>query len=96
MPGFRPIIPSHWQMQKKKQNFQRSVCGSYFTSISYDVIHDVFVLFTFAYAKAELIWFDILVSDQCLALIHVLHINSVSDQTFGLRLKFDTLVSEIK
>ena len=49
-----------------------------------------------AYAKAELIWFDILVSDQCLALIHVLHINSVSDQTFGIRLKFDTLVSEIK
>ena len=33
------------------------------------------------------------VSDQSLALLHVWRINSVSDQTFGLRLKFETLVS---
>jgi len=40
-----------------------------------------------------MIWFDILVSDQSLALLHVLHINYVSDKTSGLRLKFRTLVS---
>ena len=41
-----------------------------------------------------MIWFDTLVLDQSLALLHVLHINYVSDhQTFGLRLKFETLVS---
>ena len=52
---------------------------------SYDVIRDIFVLFTF-----EAIWFDTLVSCQSLALLHVLHINYVSHQTFGHRLKFDT------
>jgi len=26
--------------------------------LSYDVIHDVFVLFTSAYAKAEVVWFN--------------------------------------
>jgi len=38
-------------------------------------------------------WFDTLVSDQSLAILHVLHINYVSDQTFGLGLNFETLVS---
>jgi len=33
------------------------------------------------------------VSDQSLALLDVWRINSVPDQTFGLRLKFETLVS---
>jgi len=73
---------------------QRSVCGSYYAALSSDVIHDIFVLFTFASMKAEVIWFDTLVSDhQSLALFHVLHINWVSVQTFGLRQKFETLVS---
>jgi len=40
-----------------------------------------------------MIWFDTLVSDQSLVLPHVLHINLVSDQTFGLRLKFEISVS---
>jgi len=39
------------------------------------VMRDDFVLFTFAETKAEVIWFDTLVSDQRLALLHVLHIN---------------------
>jgi len=43
--------------------------------ISYNVIHDVLVLFTFAQAKVEMISFDTLVSDQGLALLHVLHAN---------------------
>ena len=43
--------------------------------ISYNVIHDVLVLFTFAQAKVEMISFDTLVSDQGLALLHVLHVN---------------------
>jgi len=55
----------------KKFNFQRSVSGSYYTGLRYDVIHDVFVLFTTA--KVEVIWFDI--SEQSLALLHVLRIN---------------------
>ena len=41
-----------------------------------------------------MIWFDTLVSDQSLALLHVLPIDYVSDQTFGLRLKFETSVSD--
>jgi len=50
--------------------------------------------YLFTFAKVEVIWFDILVSDhQSLALLRVLHINQVSDQTFGLRLKLETLVS---
>ena len=77
-PRFRPIIPSHQQRQKK--NYQHSVCGGCYTTLSYDVIYDVFVLFTFA--KIEVIWFDTLVSDQSLAILRVLHINQVSGQTF--------------
>ena len=63
-------------MQKKILNFQYSVHGSYYTALSYDVIHDVFVLFSFT--KVEVIWFDTFVSDQSLLLLHVLlllHIN---------------------
>ena len=43
----------------------------------------------------QLKWFCfiLLVLDQSLALLHVLHINYVSDKTFGLRLKFETFVS---
>jgi len=62
-----------------------------YTAVSYNVIRDKFVLFIFA--KVEVIWFDTLVSGHSLALLHVLHINSVSHQTFGLGLKFETLVS---
>ena len=40
-----------------------------------------------------MIWFDTLVLDQSIALLHVLRINSVSEQTFGLGLKFETSVS---
>ena len=58
------------------------VHGSYYTAPSYDVIHDVFVLFTFAIV--EVIWFDTSVSDQCLALYQVMHINKVSDESFGV------------
>ena len=34
--------------QTQKKIFQHLVCGGYYTALSYDVIHDVFVLFTFA------------------------------------------------
>jgi len=46
--------------------------GSYYTTLSFDIVRDVFVLFTFA--EVEVIWFDTLVSDQTLALLQVLHI----------------------
>jgi len=39
------------------------------------------VLFTFA--KVDMIWFNTLVPDKSLALLDVLHINQVSDKTFG-------------
>jgi len=45
------------------------------TALSYGVIRGVFVLFTFA--KAEVIWFDTLISAQSLALLHALHINNL-------------------
>ena len=38
-------------------------------------------------------WFDTLVLDHSFALLHVMHINTVSDQIFGLRLNFESLVS---
>jgi len=52
------------------------VHGGYFTAVSYDVINDVYLFFfTFAEVKVEVIWFDTLLSDQSLALLHVLHID---------------------
>jgi len=53
--------------------FAFSARGSYYTALGYDVIHGVFVLFTFA--EVVVIWFDTLVSDQSLALLRVLPIN---------------------
>ena len=47
-PRIRPIVPSHWQTQNFFLNSQCSVRSGYYTALSYDVIHDVFVLFTFA------------------------------------------------
>jgi len=82
---------SHLTGRRRKKNYQHSVCGGCYTTLSYDVIYDVFVLFTFA--KIEVIWFDTLVSDQSLAILRILHINQVSGQTFGLRFKFEALVS---
>ena len=38
----------------------------------------------------EVIWFDTLMSDQSLTLVHVLHIKY---QSVGLSLQFETLVS---
>ena len=54
--------------RKKIKDFQTD-----YTALSYDVIYDVFVLFTSA--KVEVILFDTFVTDQSLALLHVLHIN---------------------
>jgi len=71
--------------------FVFSVHGGYYTALSYDVSHDVFVSFTFA--NIEMVWFDTLISDQSLALLHILLINNVSNQTFGVRLKFETFIS---
>jgi len=48
---------------------------SYLLPLAYYVIHYVFLLFTFAQAKVEVIWFATLVLRQSLALLHVLHIN---------------------
>ena len=52
--------------------FVPSVRGGYYTTLSYHIIHEVFVVFIFAKAKVEVIWFDGLVSGQSLALLHVL------------------------
>jgi len=52
-------------------------------------VHDEFLLTS---ATVGLNWFDALVSNQTLALIHVLHVNWVSEQTFGLAVKFESLV----
>jgi len=41
---------------RKIINFQRSVRGGYYTALSYDVIYDVFVLFTFA-SWTDLVWY---------------------------------------
>ena len=66
-----------------------SVRGGCYTALSYDVIHDVFVVFTFA--KVEVISFDTLVSDQSLVLLHVLHITIRYDTRcyFNVRSKAD-------
>jgi len=45
----RPISVAN--AEKKIKIFQRSVCGSYYTALSFDNIHDIFVLFTSAKAK---------------------------------------------
>jgi len=47
-------------VHKKLKIYQRSIGGGYYTTLSYIVIHDVFVFFTFA--KVDVIWFDSLVS----------------------------------
>ena len=75
------IVPSHWQTQKFHTPAFISVFtvrGGYYTAKSYDVIHDVFVVFTSA--KAEVISFDNIVSDQSLALLDIVHINQASDK----------------
>jgi len=43
-------------------------------------------------AKVEVIWFDTLASDQSLPSLNVLHTNF---KQFGLRLKFETCLSEV-
>jgi len=43
--------------------------------------------------KRKLTCFDAWVSDPSFASLHVLHINYVSEQTFGLVLKFETSFS---
>ena len=43
-------------------------------------------------AKFEVIWFDTLASDQSLPSLNVLHTNF---KQFGLRLKFETCLSEV-
>ena len=61
--SMRPKSETCLISKKSTQNdFQHSVGGSYYTALSYDVIHDVFVLFTFA--KVAVILLDIFVSDQ--------------------------------
>jgi len=51
-------------MQKNILNFQHLVRGSYYTGLSYHIIYDIFVLFTFA--KVQVILFDTFGSDQSL------------------------------
>jgi len=43
----RPI-----SLANAEKKFQRSACGSYYTALSYDIICDVFVLFTFAHQSS--------------------------------------------
>jgi len=43
-PTFQ-IAPCHWQTQKKILKFQHSVRGGYYTTLGYEVVRDVFVLF---------------------------------------------------
>jgi len=68
-------------------------CHPMYIDLIYDVIHEIFVLFTFAQAKVKVIWCDNLVFDQSLQLLNVLHISYISHQTLGLKLKLGTLVS---
>ena len=83
--GFTLLVPAYpgspGQRAVKRLYIHRSVSGSHYTALSYDVVHDVFVLFT----SVQVIWFDSLVSDKTSALLHVLHNNYVSDQTSALR-----------
>jgi len=52
-----------------EKNFHRSVCGSYYSALSYIIIHKVFVLFTLhCLREIEVIWFHTLVSDQSVSL----------------------------
>ena len=62
-----------------------------------DIIPTSFVAYLFCLHLRKLKWFGLILSSltKSFALLHVLHINSVSDQTFGLRLKFETYV-EVK
>jgi len=46
--------------------FVFSVGGGYYTTLNYDIIYDVFVLFKLHLLKQMLIWFDTLVSGQSL------------------------------
>ena len=62
--------------------FVFSVDSGYHTALSFSVSSQCIILFTVA--KAEVIWFDTLFSDQSLALLHVLHINYVSVWDFRL------------
>jgi len=58
----RPISLANAE-KKQKRNFSvRSVRGGYYIALSYEVIRDAFVWFTFAQAKAEVICFETLVS----------------------------------
>ena len=54
-PHFRLAVPPHWQTQKNYQISSDFIdwllishvgLHGYYTTLSYDVIHDVFVLFT--------------------------------------------------
>ena len=40
---FRPIVPSPANAENFFLNFQHSVRSSYYTTLRYDVIHDIFV-----------------------------------------------------
>jgi len=44
--------------RKKIKIFRHLGRGGYFAAVSYGIVHDVFVLFTFA--KGAVIWFDTL------------------------------------
>jgi len=44
-PRSRQIVPSHWRTQKKILK-TRSVRVGYYTTLRYDVIHDILVLFS--------------------------------------------------
>ena len=55
----------HLTGKRRKKFFQRSVPGGCYTALSYDVIHNVFVLciLHLLKAKVEVTWFDTLVSE---------------------------------
>ena len=60
---------------KRRTKFQRSVRGGYYT----DVIMSYLFCLHLLKRKVDVIWFDALVSGQSLALLHVLHINQISN-----------------
>jgi len=45
---FQTDFPVSLANAEKNLIFQRSRCGGYYTALNYYVIHDIFVLFTFA------------------------------------------------
>jgi len=83
----RPVVPSHWQTQKTNE-----ICSV--QSVAVMTLpcklrrHSRCICFVYiCLVRVEVFWFDSLISDQSLPLLHILHVNYWSPTTvwdFGL------------